>query len=459
MQAWNWLMSLSAIQTQCRIFIHHTPTALSQSVKKIFSEGGATLVEVAPFGQGPAAYCNKIRQLETTEFLDADFVILSDADIAFVQDPALLARKRVFRAKTVDLPNPPQEIWSKLFERAGLGRQVEMTSIEMVEHSKTFATNFNGGLYVMPTTVARSILPLWQKWAAFCLEQHDLLGDKIHHSDQLGMGMALLESKAKIDPLPSGANLPTHLPRDRLSLVPTQDITALHYHSFWDQHGLPKDVGIDWFDASLSLTRNALTEERRKNFSNDIFWDFRYSEFPELGSGLGSRDKILLLKQDVLRPYVEMIGEDSILDVGCGDLEVFASLPAVNYTGIDVSNEALEISRAKRADWTFQQRDITDFGESAFDYCCCIDVLIHQKGKAAAEELVRNLVRVAKKGIIFSCHTEVAERSTISFDSAHLRDRVAAMPEITSVRQIAQYRDTSLYFARIKEGEQQNTNK
>jgi 2-polyprenyl-3-methyl-5-hydroxy-6-metoxy-1,4-benzoquinol methylase len=451
---------LAALETRCRVFVHYLPGALSQPVKAEFRALGATLIEISSFGDGPARsrYCNKIRQLETCELLAADFVILSDADIVFLKDPALLTRPGHFRAKTVDAANPPEALWSELFARAHLREPVDMAPLEMEDATQTFATNFNGGLYVVPGPMAATLLPLWRKYAAFCLEQLDLLGDYIHMSDQLGMGLALAESGAPIDRLPTGANLPTHLPKEQLARIAVQEVTGLHYHSYIDQHAMLRQVGVDWIDAAIGRANGILTGGRRNRFSNEIFWDFRYAHFPELGSGLGSRNEVLAHKQDLLRPYVEMIGEGSILDVGCGDLEVFAPLPATNYTGVDVSEQALSIARLKRPEWTFESRSVADFEVSSFDYVVCMDVLIHQSSEAAAKDLLQHLVRVARKGIIFSVHSKAIEASGISFDSSNLKNDVAAMLEISALHEMGNYRDVTLYFAEKGLGERHSVN-
>lgn len=454
MQAWNWLLSLQALGSQCRIFIHYLPGSLSYKVKAEFGALGATLVEIEPFGSTAAGrYCNKIRQLENPELLEADYVILSDADIAFLRDPALLIRSGRFRAKIVDAPNPPEELWSKLLVRAGLDRKVGTIPLEMEPSVQTFATNFNGGLYVMPAEMARTLLPLWRKHADFSLAQEDLLGSYLHHSDQLGIGLALAEGGMLIDSLAAGANLPMHFPREKLSLLAKQEVSGLHYHWCIDQHGLPSKVGVEWIDAAIHRLREVLTAHRRNSFLNDIFWDFRYAQFPELGSGLGSRDEILAYKQRLLHPYITMIGDGTILDVGCGDLEVFAPLPAVHYTGIDVSEQALSIARDKRPEWAFEFRSISDIETSSFDYCSCIDVFIHQPNERAAKALVHDLTRVASKGIIFSAHSVEIEGDNISFNSSDIKYYIATMPEISAVYEIGSYRDVTLYFAEKGMGE------
>ena len=453
MQAWNWLLSLAALSTECRIFVHYLPGALSEKTQNEFTTLGATLIPVQRFGIAEAKYCNKIHQLGSEALLEADFVILSDADIAFLEDPAQMIREGKFRAKTVDAPNPPEDIWCELFRRAGLADKIGKRTLDMYPEERTFETNFNGGLYVMPAAMARRLYPLWEKYARWCLDQPDLLDKYLHHADQLGLGLALAESRDRVDLLPFGANTPTHFPAKSLELVERQNLGAIHYHSHTDQHGLPKPVGVEWIDKHIMRIRTAIEQERRKRFSNDLFWDFRYAVYPELGSGLGSRQEALEFKRDLLRPYVEMIGDGSVLDVGCGDLEVLAPLPIANYTGIDLSSEALSIALTKRPDWRFEKQLAAELPENSFDYTFCIDVLIHQPNAEAARVLARDLVRIARKGVIFSCHTESLDRSGISFDSHGLETYLAGLPEISSLNKIGTYRDVTMYFAEKGMGE------
>ncbi|RME59398.1 class I SAM-dependent methyltransferase [Candidatus Parcubacteria bacterium] len=453
MQAWNWLLSLKAVNTECRMFIHYTPTALNSSAIDNFKALGATLVEIEPFGDGASRYCNKIRQLESVEFLAADYVVLSDADLVFLEDPYYLVREGVFRAKTVDGPNPPEPLWRGLFVRSGLEDKLQTVSLEMFPGVDTFSTNFNGGLYVMPTAMAGELAQLWKKHALFCLQQTGLLGDYLHHSDQLGMGLALAESGLPVDLLPVGDNFPSHLPECKLSLLTPQPIRALHYHSHVDQHGLPRNTGIRWADEAIQRIRAILVEQRRKRFLNEIFWDFRYDQFPELGSGLGSRGDVLAFKTSLLHPYIEMIGEATILDVGCGDLEVFSALPATHYTGIDLSEQAITLARKKMPEWSFKVAKISDFADESFDYTFCIDVLIHQPDAEAARSLASDLVRVARKGVFFSVHTHDIEGNGISFNTGFIKSFVDEMPEISALHELGSYRDVTLYFAEKGLGE------
>ncbi len=253
LQAWNWLLSLKFTKSVAKPFVHFTTGALGATVQEHFESLGATLIEVEPFGDGSARYCNKILQLESESFIEADFVILSDADLLFLADPATLLVQDKFRAKQVDLPNPTTAIWRILVEKAGLTDKVRETALEFAPKELTFETNFNGGLYLIPRSMIEPIAKRWRDYSTKCLEQGDLMGIYAHHADQVGMGLALIDLNAAIEPLSISANFPTHLPADLISGVKFQNILAVHYHNHVDQHGLPNNVGVEWIDSQLAV--------------------------------------------------------------------------------------------------------------------------------------------------------------------------------------------------------------
>ena len=449
LQAWNWLLSLRLVSSKAKPFIHFSSGAINKDLQDQFTALGASLIEVEPFGEGNARYCNKVLQLESKEFTDADFVILSDADLLFLSDPAALVSPDSFRAKPVDFPNPPAEIWRELFEGAGLTKTVREIELELVPQETTFHTNFNGGLYVIPQSMIGPIAEKWRYYSTMCLERADMMKDFAHHADQVGMGMALAELEFRVESLGIEANFPTHATAEQLSMIEPKELLALHYHHHVDQHGLPKNVGTSWIDSQIEAARDQLIEARRQNFLNEVFWDFRYQMFPELGSGVGSRNESLLAKHQKLGPIFEAIGSDSIIDVGCGDLEVVSPLSIRNYTGIDVSSEAIVAAKTKCPEWEFENKALSEFGDDSFDYAMCIDVLIHQPSLKDAHSLVDDLLRVARKGVILSIHSSTIDSVGISFDTSSLKEYFSTKSDAGRVVEILTYQDVTLFFLEI----------
>ncbi|PWE17428.1 hypothetical protein DDZ18_07040 [Marinicauda salina] len=448
MQAWNWAVSLRSTGTCCRVFMHHTPGALSRNQRRLFKDLGISLIEAKPIGKGPARYCNKIRQLSTPELLDTDFVILSDADILFLTDPAEWALPNCFRAKPVDLPNPPETAWRKLFKETALIDRISEQPLEIAPGSSTFSTNFNGGLYIIPTSMTEYLSNSWERYALMCLSREDVLGSALHHSDQIAMGMALAEHRVDIRPLPTGANLPTHLGAEHLARIPRQTVSGLHYHGHVDNHGRPLTTGVDWIDHAITESRQILDKGRRSAFSNSIFWDFRYARFPKLGSGLGSRNEPLSYKRELLARYFDSRPQGKVLDVGCGDIEATRNLQIADYTGIDTSAEAIAIAQKKRPDWSFYQESTNTYPNLFFDYTLCLDVFIHQPKKEDSIKLANEICRITRREILFTSHTISQDRSGISFDSYDVPQFFSQIIEINNVTKIGTYRDVDVFIAK-----------
>jgi len=76
----------------------------------------------------------------------------------------------------------------------------------------------------------------------------------------------------------------------------------------------------------------------------------------------------------------------SVLDVGCGDLEVIKDLAIGNYLGIDQSSETLEIAQLARPDWSFKLAPAADV--PAAEMVICFEVLIHQETEEAYRALI-----------------------------------------------------------------------
>lgn len=261
-QAFHWLQSLNKLGFDGDIYVHYTSGALSLEIRQIFRDLRANLVEVEPFGRNEAGYCNKLRQLDALKMQSSDFLILSDCDVFFLKDPSLHVRDGFFRAKQVDLENPKFDVCARLFRLAGLGnyfKNIAPLPLELDPGKNTFSTNFNGGLYIFPTLFSSALHDDWASYSKLCLEQRELLGDKRHHSDQIGMGMALIKNEIPTCPLKISENFPTHLAKNRYAHLSPVSISTLHYHQHVDSFGQLLLTGIDWIDSQIETVRKIMS--------------------------------------------------------------------------------------------------------------------------------------------------------------------------------------------------------
>ena len=102
------------------VLVVHVPEAMADAPELgPLRELGAVIQPYEAFASGAGPYCNKLVQLETKALLEADRVLLLDADMLFLHDPRPLFDAEAVRAKIVDFPLPPAEKWQPLFREAG----------------------------------------------------------------------------------------------------------------------------------------------------------------------------------------------------------------------------------------------------------------------------------------------------------------------------------------------------
>jgi len=447
MQCWNWLASLDSAGTPARadIVIHHTPSVADGDVA-FFRSLGARMERIEPFGEGVEAYCNKIRQLQSAAFQGADYAILCDLDLLFAGCPTQFAVGDAIRAKIVDFPNPPLALCQALVERAGLDPDAPTAPTDFAAGFTTLATNFNGGLYVLPATVIPALRTAWPKWARFCLDQKDLLGPWQHHADQLGLALSILEARLPVAPLGRGANFPTHLETANYLPLKPESIIAFHYHNRMDIHGFAGPLGIPWVDAELAAANDAIRPYRRRTFNNAIFWNFRYAQFPDLGSGIGSRGSVLAYKRRLITPYIKAFVNSQILDVGCGDLETTRHATARHYAGIDRSKEAIAIAQGKRPDWRFGTVEVGEFPDRAAALVLCLDLLIHEAQPERFQSMIDELLRVTGNALLVSGYEAAPDAQGIIYFHEPLSQAFKRRRDVESITEIGRYRDVVLFL-------------
>jgi SAM-dependent methyltransferase len=97
---------------------------------------------------------------------------------------------------------------------------------------------------------------------------------------------------------------------------------------------------------------------------------------------------------------------ESVLDIGCGDLEVLREIELnARYIGIDVSEEIVRLNTLNFVDKTIFLRLLYKYiGVNNFrsDAVLCLDVIIHQNAHSDYCRLTKKLVKAAKRGGLIS---------------------------------------------------------
>ncbi|WP_110033261.1 hypothetical protein [Hoeflea marina] len=223
---------------------------------------GIELVQVPPFGLAASPYCNKLGQLSHLARSGADYLIMSDIDIAFMASPAGLIEAGKIRAKIVDQPNPPGDRLRELLSEMGFPDATLDRCPDFAPGHPTHRYNCNGGLYVLPRTCLDLVGERWIDWTMQCSRKIGLLRDAAIHIDQLGFMLAMIELDLPFEPLATEDNFPTHFEPEAYARWRPAEIRALHYHHRIDVDGRLQPTGATAVDIWVDRANQALAISR-----------------------------------------------------------------------------------------------------------------------------------------------------------------------------------------------------
>ncbi len=210
-------------------------------VDKVFldflTDNGYKYRTIEPYLDGK--YCNKLQQLEAFKDIEADGIILLDADM-FVLQPFDIPNSKLVYGKTVDGPNPPLSVLKNTFHEANIDLPNIVNSDWDMKNNLTIECNFNGGFYYVPKGCIAKLSTEWRKWATWLYERSNLFETKQQsiHTDQVSMAMALTSINIPYGVLSANVNCPIHNNRTLTSFQFEKEVVLLHYHREISSFGL-----------------------------------------------------------------------------------------------------------------------------------------------------------------------------------------------------------------------------
>ncbi|MEM1071120.1 MAG: class I SAM-dependent methyltransferase [Planctomycetota bacterium] len=137
----------------------------------------------------------------------------------------------------------------------------------------------------------------------------------------------------------------------------------------------------------------------------------------------------------------------SVLDIGCGDLETSRVFQFKEYTGVDVSRQAIELARAKRPDLKFKVASELEEDERS-ELVICLDVLLHQENRTQYDTLINDLAkRCTKQLVVTGYGNGGVDGSHMCFYFEPLRDSLAATNQFDRIYKFGEYRGLDLIVA------------
>jgi hypothetical protein len=434
-------LALSAQFDWRDIHVQFTPE-VDERIVDMFRALGCATHRIERFGDGK--YCNKLAQWDALRNVDADHIVLLDTDMICLGDftPAMPAGK--IGGKVVDLDNPPVEVLDELFKSMGFASRPELVRVD-ASSAMTYRANCNGGFYSIPKRFAEAMFSSWRNFAELLLADLEILNraGKQAHVDQIAFCMAIENTALPFEHLPSNLNYYTHFRGEHAWLDRSRPIGMLHYHnSSLDVLGLIEAPHSDADGRKALEVANSLI---RACFNTELFWELRYSRFPERGSGIGSRGSNLAYKRDLLRREgIEQA--DSVLDVGCGDLEVLRAFEIDNYVGLDRSEASLATASSVRPDWIFVKAPAPNVAPS--DMVLCFEVAIHQEKAGDYHDLISFLADKTRRTLFISGYDEptdeIAANHMVYFYEP-LKESLANTKKFASIRKIGEHSTVVIY--------------
>jgi SAM-dependent methyltransferase len=341
-------------------------------------------------------------------------------------------------------------VLDEIMNAAGFSTRPAICPVD-ADQSETYRGNCNGGMYSVPKRYADVLFAAWRRWVLWLQDNVEPLrrSGKEMHIDQVSFCLAIHDTGLPFELAPSNLNYYVHFAGDHKYFDAARPISILHYHN--DSLNV---VGALEPKAALTPQEvaaiNIANAQIARHFDNRLFWDLRYAHFSERGSGIGSRGDNLEYKRQLLRAQ-DAENAASVLDVGCGDLEVVNALALHGYIGIDQSPPALETAKCKRPDWVFLLAPAPD--APAAELVLCFEVLIHQGSPAAYFKLIDYLAEKTGGALLVSGYEQDSEAIRLNpmlFFHEPLSVSLARTGKFESIKVIGHHSDVTIFRCDVR---------
>jgi LPS sulfotransferase NodH len=214
---------------------------------------GVEIVE--PFDERNA-FANKLRQLTSPALADADWVVLCDCDLAFRAEVSAYVARSAIGGKVVDAGFPPYAAWVRLARQAGIeGDLIAARATDTLRW--TCANNLNGGFLIVPKAFLAPLAEAWPRWLYWILEHHATVPQHcgvVPHAFQVSFGLAALELRLPVTPLPPSLNFSIQPPHRNEGVDPL----VLHFHRRLTRKGLLMTTNVTLTNTAVESVNDLL---------------------------------------------------------------------------------------------------------------------------------------------------------------------------------------------------------
>jgi len=233
---------------------------LGRSFRQEFEHYGAE-VRIVPRLQGHHRVANQPQLFPEVWETDREMLLLLACDTVVVQDPRPWMRRDSLQARIAPLPTVTPEIFERVFRHYGL-------PLPAREHVNSFAGTptipyCNSGMILLPSPLARRILPVWGDYNQRLAEEPEILHPCERQSHQASLSLALAACPIPFTEAPVELNFQLNLshfpPPEGFFAV---DPAILHYYDRADPEGYLLHTPYPFAQVRIETFNRRLRQER-----------------------------------------------------------------------------------------------------------------------------------------------------------------------------------------------------
>jgi|GEM_PF-832328 len=233
---------------------------LGRSFRQEFERYGAE-ARIVPRRQRHHRVANQPQLFPEVWETDREMLLLLACDTVVVQDPRPWMRRDSLQAKIAPLPTVTPEIFERVFRHYGL-------PLPAREHVNSFAGTptipyCNSGMILLPSHLARRILPVWGDYNQRLAEEPEILHPCERQSHQASLSLALAACPIPFTEAPVELNFQLNLshfpPPEGFFAV---DPAILHYYDRSDPEGYLLHTPYPFAQVRIETFNRRLRQER-----------------------------------------------------------------------------------------------------------------------------------------------------------------------------------------------------
>ncbi len=234
---------------------------LDRSLRQEFERYRAEVRIVPPPLQPHNRLANQPQLFQEVWETDREMLLLLACDTVVIQDPLPWMRRGLFQARIAPLPTVTPEVFERAFLHYGL-------PLPAREHVNSFAGTptipyFNSGMILLPSHLARQILPVWSDYNQRLAEELEILRPCERQCQQASLSLALAACPVPFAEAPVELNFQLNLsqfppPEGFLAVDPA----ILHYYDRADPEGYLLHTPYPFAQVRIEAFNRRLRQER-----------------------------------------------------------------------------------------------------------------------------------------------------------------------------------------------------